>query len=107
VKTSPRYGDQAAYRDVNSDYIYAWGGVPSSVTTYPDDQYVYQVRVHASNAFDLASYKYWHGRSGGWSSTPLTDFNSNSAVMWGVGQGQMVYSNFYKSYIYVHIGKSY
>lgn len=107
VKSSPRYGDQAAYRDVKTDYIYAWGGSPSSVTSWPDNQYVYQVRVHASKVFDLTGYEYWHGRAGGWSTSPLTDFNSNTAVMWGVGQGQVVYSNFYNCYIYVHMGKSY
>jgi hypothetical protein len=105
VNNSPRYGDQAAYRDVKSDYVYAWGGPPASVTSWPDDQYVYQVRVHASNVFDLAGYEYWHGRAKGWSATPLAVFNSDSSVMWGTGQGQVVYSNFFKCYIYVHMGK--
>lgn len=105
VTNSPRYGDQAAYRDVNSDYIYAWGGAPSSVSTWPDNQYVYQVRVHASKVFDLTGYEYWHGRAKGWSTIPLTEFTSNTAVMWNPGQGQVVYSNFYKCYIYVHMGE--
>lgn len=24
--------------------------------------------------------------------------------MWGVGQGQIVYSNYFKTYLYVHMG---
>jgi hypothetical protein len=100
----PRYGDQAAYRDVNSQYIYAWGGAPTTITGIPGE-YVYQTRVLAANAFDLSKYEYWHGRAAGWSSTPLTTFNTETAVMWNPGQGQVVYSPYYKTYIYVHTSK--
>jgi hypothetical protein len=103
--TNPRYGDVAAYRDPNSDYIYAIGGVPNSVTSWPDNQYVYQVRVIASQAYDLSAYEYCWGRQAGWSSTPLSTFNSTTAVMWGVGQGQIVWSNHFDCYIFVHLGK--
>jgi hypothetical protein len=98
----PRYGDAVAYRDENSDYIYAIGGAPSSQSGWIDASYVYQARVLAANAFNLSSYEYWHGRATGWSTDVLTDFTSETAVMWNVGQGQIVYSQYYKCYIFVH-----
>lgn len=100
----PRYGDVAAYRDINSQYIYLWGGAPTSQTGYVPSGYVYQARVVAEDAFDLSAYEYWHGRASGWSSTPLTTFSSETAVMWGTGQGQVVISRFYGCYMFVHIG---
>jgi len=102
-----RYGDVAAYRDVHSDYIYALGGAPNFVTSWPENQYVYQVRVKASQAWDLSAYEYWWGRSIGWSSRPLSTFNAETAVMWGVGQGQIVWSNYFECYIFVHLGMSF
>ena len=103
--TLPRYGDQAAYRDTRSDYVYAWGGAP---TNQKGDaaSLIYQTRVHAKHAFDLSKYEYWHGRTAGWNSKPLTTFNSETAVMKGAGQGQVVYNAHYKTYIYVHTGKA-
>jgi len=106
VESNPRYGDTAAYRDVNSNYIYAWGFPPSSIPTKQiGSQYVYMVRVNAADAYDLSKYQYWHGRAAGWSSTRLTTFNAETAVMRAVGQGQVIYSNFYNCYIFVHLGE--
>ncbi|KAL3483413.1 hypothetical protein BJX62DRAFT_244908 [Aspergillus germanicus] len=103
VSNTPRYGDVAAYRDVNSDYIYAWGGAPTSVDSYPDNQYVYQLRVRAEAAFDLSKYEYWWGLSRGWRvGEPLAEFTSETAVMWMVGQGQVLYSAYYMTYMYIH-----
>lgn len=102
VSENPRYGDVAAYRDVNSDYIYAWGGAPGSASD-EDGQLVYQIRVNAADAFNLDSYEYWWGREQGWKvGEPLTEFTTETAVMNGVGQGQVVYSPFYETYMYVH-----
>lgn len=84
--THARYGDVAAYRDLWSDYIYAYGGAPSSQTGYVNSNYVYLTRVKASEAFDLSKYQYWYGREQKWSSTPLTEFTSETAVLWNVGQ---------------------
>jgi len=80
-KMNPRYGDVAAFRDPNSEYIYAWGGTPTSVTEYPANQYVYVNRVKASQAFDLGSYEYWWGRSTGWKKYVLTTFNSETSPL--------------------------
>ena len=103
VNNGPRYGDVAAYKDDNSNYIYAWGGAPTSDSDATSSQYVYQVRVPQSGAFDLNQYEYWNGRDQGWSSTPLSTFDETTAVMWGVGQGMTYWSPFYSIYFYVHI----
>lgn len=52
VKNGPRYGDVAAYKDVNSEYIHAWGGAPTSASG-TSSEYVYQIRVPQSDAFNL------------------------------------------------------
>lgn len=102
---NPRYGDVAAYRDERSDYIYAYGGAPN-ISTGIEQQYAYLTRVKASDAFDLSKYEYWHGRSQQWSSTPLADFNSETAVMYNVGQGQIVWNAHYNTYIFVFMSTS-
>jgi hypothetical protein len=35
----------------------------------------------------------------------LTRFDAETAVMWGAGQGQMVYSEYFGTYIYVHLSE--
>lgn len=105
AKEHPRYGDISAYRDEQSDYIYALGGPPTSVKDFASANYVYQVRVHKDDAFDLSKYEYWHGRKIGWMQEPLRSFTPESAVMWNVGQGQIVWSPFYKCYFFVHTGE--
>lgn len=99
----PRYGDIAAYRDVKSDYIYLLGNPPNSETEFPANLYIYMARVRASDAFNLDAYQYWWGRQAGWKSEILTTFNSETAVMWGAGQGQIVYNEYFETYIYVHL----
>ncbi|GAP92754.1 putative conserved secreted protein [Rosellinia necatrix] len=99
-----RYGDQATFKDPKSDYIYTWGGPPTYITDYAGSQYAYMARVHAADAFDLSKYEYFWGRSQGWKRDVLTTFSTDTAVMWGAGQGQFVWSDFYQVYIYVHIG---
>lgn len=105
IESNPGYGDTAAFLDEYSNYIYAWGCPPTSIAEMVSSQYVYMVRVKAADAYDLSKYQYWHGRAIGWSSTRLTTFNAETAVMWGVGQGQVIYSNFYNCYIFVHLGE--
>ncbi|KAF4122058.1 hypothetical protein GMORB2_7651 [Geosmithia morbida] len=100
---TPKYGDVAAYRDERSDYIYILGNPPNSITDWPDTSYIYQARVRARDAFDLDKYEYWWGRSRGWKGDVLTKFDPTTAVMWGCGQGQMVWSRYFEQYIYVHM----
>lgn len=103
--TVAHYGDVAAYRDVRSDYVYLLGNPPNSQSGFPASSYVYQARVVAGDAFDWDKYEYWWGRDQGWKSEVLTTFNAETAVMWGVGQGQIVYSEYFGTYIYVHLGE--
>ncbi|EHK26883.1 uncharacterized protein TRIVIDRAFT_33778 [Trichoderma virens Gv29-8] len=103
--TTAKYGDVATYRDVNSEYIYVWGHPPKTVTEWPETEYIYQARVKATEAFDLDKYEYWWGRAKGWQSEMLSEHNPETAVLWGVGQGQVVYSEWFKCYIYVHLSK--
>ncbi|KAI1280248.1 hypothetical protein F5Y07DRAFT_396402 [Xylaria sp. FL0933] len=103
VTSTPRYGDVAAFRDTKSNYIYVWGGAPTSIMDYTDSQYVYLTRVNAADAFDLTKYEYFWGRSQGWKSDILTTFSSDTAVFWGIGQGQVIWSDFYQCYIFVHL----
>lgn len=100
-----KWGDISAYRDERSEYIYVLGHPPQG-RQWPESEYVYQARVKAHDAFDLSKYEYWWGRQQGWKNQLLNTFNPETAVMWGVGQGSMVYSNLYNCYIYVHLGKS-
>ncbi|KAI0022934.1 hypothetical protein F4780DRAFT_150359 [Xylariomycetidae sp. FL0641] len=104
AENTARYGDIAAFRDTRSEYIYAWGGPPSSVTDYPDTQYVYLARVIAADAYDLSKYEYWHGQADQWQSEPLATFTPDTAVMWNTGQGQVLWSDYWNCYIFVHLG---
>ncbi|KAH8705829.1 hypothetical protein BGW36DRAFT_422367 [Talaromyces proteolyticus] len=106
ANSEARYGDVAAYRDENSEFIYGWGGAPTNIKDFVPGQYVYQVRVMASAAWDKSQYEYWWGRSAGWKNAPLTTFNKETAVMWGVGQGSTYYSPYYKCYFYVHFNNA-
>lgn len=96
-----KWGDISAYRDERGEYIYLLGNPPQGQQGNAG-QYVYQARVKAKDAFDLSKYEYWWGRQQGWKSKLLDTFTPETAVMWGVGQGSMVYSNFYNCYFYVH-----
>lgn len=96
-----KWGDTCAYRDERGEYIYLLGNPPQGQKGAAA-QYIYQARVKATEAFDLSRYEYWWGRQRGWRSELLDTFNAETAVMWGAGQGSMVYSNFYNYYFYVH-----
>ena len=98
-----KFGDIAAYHD--DDYIYILGHPPNSETGWLAEQYVYQARVKPASAFDLDQYEYWWGRKEGWKGKLLSRFDTETAVMWGVGQGQIVYSKHFGAYLYVHVGK--
>ncbi|KAI0173493.1 hypothetical protein GGR52DRAFT_543230 [Hypoxylon sp. FL1284] len=103
--STPRYGDVAAFRDPRSAYVYAWGGAPTSITDPTDAQYVYLARVAAADAYDLARYEYWWGPDQGWLlARPHTEFGPTTATVWGTGQGQFVWSDFFGCYIFVHLG---
>lgn len=102
-----KYGDICAYRDVNSEYIYIIGNPPNSVQKqgFPNNVYAYQARVRAQDAFELDKYEYWWGRQEGWKDEILTRFDAETAVLWGTGQGQIVYSEHFQAYMFVHLSE--
>lgn len=106
TEQTAKFGDVAAYRDVRGDYVYILGNPPKNFTGWPANSYVYQARVVAADAFDLSKYQYWWGRQQGWKRDVLSTFTAETAVMWGVGQGQLLYSNHFGYYIYIHLSKS-
>jgi hypothetical protein len=97
------YGDKAAYRDERSDYIYIWGGPPNHVDDPIESQYSYLARVKAKEAFDLQSYEYFWGRQRGWRKEVLDDFTAETAVTWGVGQGQVLFNKHLGCYMFVSV----
>lgn len=110
--TTAKYGDQCAYRDERSEYIYIWGGPPNSTTGWPQAGYAYLARVKAEDAFDLDKYEYFWGRQQGWKSEVLTKFDAETAVWWAVGQGQVAWNEHYQCYVLAHLsafgdGKAY
>lgn len=105
-KLTPRYGDVTAYRDVNSEYIYLLGGSPGEATDSSFNN-IYQARVPAAQAFDLQAYEYWWGAEDGWKSDVLTRFDDSTAILYSVGQGQIAYNAYLKSYVFVHLSQFY
>ncbi|KAK4643712.1 hypothetical protein QC761_405800 [Podospora bellae-mahoneyi] len=103
-KKYARYGDQIAYRDENSEYIYIWGGPPDYITDWSTINYHYLARVKAKKAFDLGAYEYYWGKQKGWRKQVLDRFDTETSVMWGSGQGQVHWSEYWGCYLLVHLG---
>ncbi|KAK8121550.1 hypothetical protein PG999_005670 [Apiospora kogelbergensis] len=104
ANSTPRYGDVAAFRDPRSEYVYAWGGAPMDIKNWINSGYIYQCRVKAAEVFELSRYEYWWGRQKGWKSEPLTTFTAETAVLWMSGQGQVVWNEYLKCYVFVRLG---
>lgn len=102
--TNPKWGDIAAFRDPNSEYVYAWGGAATSLAQDNSKKdLVFLTRVKARDGFDTSKYEYWWGREKGWSSQPLNQFNHQTAVWKATGQGQVVWNQYLGVYIFVHL----
>ncbi|KAI0104486.1 hypothetical protein F4814DRAFT_452605 [Daldinia grandis] len=102
--STPRYGDVTVFRDPRFQYVYAWGGAPTSVTDSADAQYVYLLRVKVADVYALDRYEYWWGPDSRWKTEqPLAEFGVRTAVAWLVDQGQVAWSEFYECYIFVHL----
>lgn len=104
AKHTARYGDRCAYRDERSEYIYIWGGPPTHIRDWLNSSYTYLARVKAGDAFDLSRYEYYWGRQQGWKNEVLTEFTTETAALWGTGQGQVFWSSYYERYVLVHLG---
>ncbi|KAK3401745.1 hypothetical protein B0T20DRAFT_121960 [Sordaria brevicollis] len=101
--TTAKYGDQCAYRDERSEYIYIWGGPPNGTSEWPAAGYAYLARVKAEDAFELDKYEYFWGRQEGWKSEVLDRFDAETAVWWGVGQAQVAWNEHYQCYVLAHL----
>ena len=91
----PWYGDVGAIR--SGDYIYAYGHAKST-------PYVYLTRVKWQDATELSCYQYWNGDS--WQTERLQNFGEKEAVFWQINQGQVIWSNYYDSFLFVYCGTS-
>lgn len=102
--TTPKWGDIAAFQDPRSEYLFAWGGAPTSLgqDNHRKDL-VFLTRVKSRHCFDQSKYEYWWGRARGWSSTPLDQFDHETAVWKATGQGQIVWNEYLRCYIFVHL----
>ena len=73
---------------------------------HPDDSDVYLARVAPVNIDSVSGYQYWNGSA--YTSTRLVypDYNgyAPSAVLTGLSQGSIVYSDYYNLYIYLAPG---
>lgn len=67
-------------------------------------------RVRKDSWKNLQAYKYFDGSTGSWSSNRLHNpspaqalqWNEEEGPAWGVGQGQMIWSNYYKKIMFVY-----
>ncbi|KAI9652266.1 MAG: hypothetical protein M1831_007114 [Alyxoria varia] len=94
----PYWGDHSILKDPLSDYLYIYGGYPSSPTG-PSD--VYLARVPIDSTLDKSAYTYWDGAS--FTSSEILDqtpSNRSAAVMLSVPQGSAWYSSVWSCYVY-------
>jgi hypothetical protein len=91
--TEPWYGDVGAIR--SGDYIYAYGHAKTT-------PYVYLARVLWQNATDLSCYEYWNGDC--WQTDRLSSPGEKEGVFWQINQGQVIYSNYYRCFVFVYCG---
>ena len=100
----PHYGDHSAV--LGSDgYIYAYGGGRASDCPPAPKHclnYLWLARVPQAQAANISAYEYWNGSE--FSPERLYNPSSKSSVMYG-GQGTVIYSPFYKKYMYFKPGE--
>lgn len=92
--TEPQYGDHNIVLGIDG-YIYSFGGVSWNGTQ------LFMARVLQAYATDLSSYEYWNGQE--FTSNRLYNPTYQASVMVN-GQGTVMYSTFYKMYLYFSPG---
>ena len=95
-ETEPWYGDVGAIR--TNGYIYAYGHAK-------DNPWVYVARVDWSKATDLSAYEYWNGNTWQRERLHTKDLGEKESVFWQINQGQVIWSNYHKCYLFVYCGK--
>lgn len=72
--------------------------------------YSYLTRARKATYKDLSTWEYFDGAAGKWSSNRLYNpspdqalqWNKKDGAVWGVGQGQMIWSNYYNKIMFVY-----
>ena len=90
----PWYGDCAVCR--SGDYIYAYGHAK-------DLPWTYLARVHYDHATKLEAYEYWNGTD--WQKERLYNMGEKESVFWQTHQGQVIWSEFYKCFVFIFCGR--
>lgn len=75
-----------------------------------DGQYSYLTRARKATMHDLSTWQYFDGSTGSWSSNRLYNpspaqalqWNDEEGAVWGVGQGQMIWSNYFNKILFVY-----
>lgn len=90
----PWWGDVGALR--HEGYIYAYGHAKNSA-------FVYVCRVPVHSATNQSAYEYWNGEH--WQKERLRKPGEKARVFWQINQGMVIYSEFYKCFMFVFSGK--
>ncbi|KAK8038190.1 hypothetical protein PG994_014957 [Apiospora phragmitis] len=102
--TEPVWGDKGVWGPGVDGYVYILGGL-SSLAPGHEDPYIWLSRVPFGNFWDVNAYQYWNGTA--WDSKRLTYPNYNgwapATVITGTA-GTLLYSDYYKNFIYVQSG---
>ncbi|RMD43562.1 hypothetical protein DV735_g1577, partial [Chaetothyriales sp. CBS 134920] len=92
-ETEPWWGDVGAIRW--KDHIYSYGHAK-------DSPFVYAARVRWDEATKLDAYEYWNGQNWQKERPKTKEWGNDQRVFWMVNQGQVIYSNYFKSFLFVY-----
>ncbi|RMZ75339.1 hypothetical protein DV738_g5531, partial [Chaetothyriales sp. CBS 135597] len=92
-ETEPWWGDVGAIRW--KDHIYSYGHAK-------DSPFVYAARVRCHEATNLEAYEYWNGQTWQKERPKSNEWGNDQRVFWMVNQGQVIYSNYFKSFLFVY-----
>ncbi|RMZ76955.1 hypothetical protein DV737_g4620, partial [Chaetothyriales sp. CBS 132003] len=91
--TEPWWGDVGAIRW--KDHIYSYGHAK-------DSPFVYAARVKWDEATKLEAYEYWNGQNWRKERPKTKEWGNDQRVFWMVNQGQVIYSNYFKCFLFVY-----
>jgi hypothetical protein len=91
----PWWGDVGAIR--TNGYIYTYGHAK-------DNPWVYLARVPWHKVTELDAYEYWNGETFQKERLRTKDIGEKESVFWQINQGQVIWSEYYKCYLFVYCG---
>ncbi|RMZ88748.1 hypothetical protein DV736_g4021, partial [Chaetothyriales sp. CBS 134916] len=92
-ETEPWWGDVGAIRW--KGYIYSYGHAK-------DSPFIYVARVKWDEATKLEAYEYWNGQNWQKERPKTKEWGNDQRVFWMVNQGQVIYSNYFKCFLFVY-----